>query len=224
MYLFGSLALGAFNAGSDIDYVVVTENPLATAVVAQLAALHDQIAALPNRFATEIEASYIPRQAFRRYDVQDRIHPHLDRGQGERLVPQWTHEEDWIVQRYVLYQHGKTITGPDVRTLLDPVSADELRSAVSVILRDWWLPMVADDHRLQKSSYQTYAVLSLCRIAYTLQQGDVISKLAAASWMLDREPRYASLIQRALKWQLTREDIASTQQLIALVATIQESK
>ncbi len=217
MYLFGSLTLGAFNDGSDIDYVVVTESALSNGLVARLAALHEQIASLPNRFATEIEASYIPRKAFRRYDAADREHPHIDRGEGERLVQRWTHEEDWIVQRYVLHQHGITIAGPDVRGLLDPVSPDELKGAVSAILRGWWLPMVDDDYKLQKSGYQAYAVLSMCRIAYTLERGDVLSKLAAAAWMLDREPGFTDLIHRALKWQLSNDDIATTQQLIARV-------
>lgn len=224
MYLFGSLALGAFNDGSDIDYVVVTENVLSPTSVASLAALHDQITMLPNRYATEIEASYIPRVAFRRYNVDDREHPHIDRGKGERLVARWTHEEDWIVQRYVLYQHGITLAGPNVRALLDPVSSDELTNAVTAILRNWWLPMVTDDHKLQKSDYQAYAVLSMCRIAYTLTHGDVVSKLTTAAWMLNREPSYSELIYRALGWQLTNEDIATTQQLIARTGTYQEGK
>lgn len=224
MYLFGSLSLGAFNDGSDIDYVVVTENALSQREVAYLSALHEQIAALPNRFATEVEASYIPRTAFRRHNVEDRIHPHLDRGNGERLVPQWTHEEDWIVQRYVLYQHGITVAGPSVRSLLDPVSSDELKSAVIAILDKWWLPMVADTHKLQASGYQAYAVLSMCRIAYTLTHGDVVSKLAAAAWMLDRAPDYRDLIQRALVWQLNTTDVPKTQSLIALVGSYPESR
>jgi hypothetical protein len=217
MYLFGSIVLGAFNDGSDIDIAVVTAGVLPDALVAQLAAFHDATARLPSRYAEQIEASYIPRAAFRRYDHRDRHHPHLDRGEGERLVARRQHDEDWIVQRYVLYQHGIAVAGPDVRTLLDPVSAEALREAVVAILRAWWQPMIDDPTRLLHTGYQAYAVLSMCRMSYTLAEGGVLSKPAAAAWMSARQPRWSDAVRRALAWQMTVEDVPQTQTLIASV-------
>jgi predicted nucleotidyltransferase len=216
MYLFGSLALNAFTDGSDVDYVVVTESALPDTTIAQLAALHERIAALPMRYATEIEAAYIPRAAFRRYDYGDRHHPHIDRGVGERLTVR-QFDEDWIVQRYVLYQHGITVAGPDVRTLLDPVTADALNSAVRIILDSWWCPMLDDPIKLLHLGYQAYAVLSMCRMAYTLEHGAVLSKPAAAQWMIGRLPEYADVIRRALDWQIKTDDLVQTQAMIRLV-------
>lgn len=217
-YLFGSLAIGAFNVHSDIDAVIVCQHALQDAQIARLAALHEQIAALPNRWATEIEASYLPSKAFRRHDPLHCIHPHIDRGRGELLVARWRHDEDWIIQRHVLYEHGVVLYGPDVRTLLDPVSRHELREAVIALMRTWWLPMLADSARLAHMGYQAYAALTMCRMARTLELGDVVSKLAAAVWMQAQQPQFNDLLRRALDWQLTHADIPHTQALIALVA------
>lgn len=217
-YVFGSLAIGAFNNRSDIDAVVVCQNVLQDPQIARLTALHEQIAAQPNRWATEIEASYLPRRAFRRHDPLNCIHPHIDRGRGEQLVARWRHDEDWIIQRHVLYEHGVVLCGPDVRTLLDPVSRHELREAVIAILRMWWFPMLTDSTRLEHTEYQAYAALTLCRMAYTLERGEVVSKLAAASWMQAQQPQFSDLIGRAVDWKLTEADVPQTQALIAQVA------
>jgi predicted nucleotidyltransferase len=221
MYLDGSLACGGFDADSDIDFIVVVDREIDPAGLAALQAMHDRIAKIDSPWALQLEGSYIPLAAIRRYRPPDVLHPNLERGPGERLKVVG-HDEDWIIHRRNLREHGITLAGPDPRTLVDPVSPEELQDAMRAILRKWWAGFLDDRApRLQNRGYQSYAVLSMCRILYTLRTGSVASKRAAAAWAktflsADR----GRLIERAWDGRhhpgdsAAAEDIAETQEFI----------
>lgn len=88
LYLYGSLALGDFNPdrSSDIDFLVVTADEIPRATIAALAAMHERMAASESRWATELEGSYIPVNAVRRYDVRRNIR------NTPAVVGQWAHD------------------------------------------------------------------------------------------------------------------------------------
>src|SRR5688572_4332445 len=85
MYLFGSLANGDFDQYSDIDVLVVTDGEISKAAFSGLKEMHAQINAIDSPWAIQLEVSYIPQHALRRFDPQNKLHPHLDRGKDEVL-------------------------------------------------------------------------------------------------------------------------------------------
>jgi hypothetical protein len=200
VYLDGSLATGDFvEHRSDIDVVVVTEDALAGEVVAALAAMHARLAAGPSKWARELEVSYIPRRALRRFDPDDNRHPCIQRGTDQVVTEE--HGCDWVIHRHVLRQHGVALAGPDPRTLIDPVDAGGLRDAVVSLLHDWWMPAPTCRRRLDNPFYRSYAVLTMCRMRYTLRYGVVVSKATAARRaQATLHARWAPLIQAALAW------------------------
>jgi len=200
MYLYGSLALGDFNPrSSDIDFLVATTAEVTEVQLTALQALHMRLAAEPTKWALELEGSYIPLSALRRYRPPDTHHPHIDRGSPDLRIEQ--HDTDWIVQRFSLREHGVTLAGPAPQTLIDPISSDELRQAVCDLLW-WWELQLSDTSRVEAPAYQVYTILSMCRIRYTLQHGDILSKPAAARWaQRELDPRWAGLIRAAQAWQ-----------------------
>lgn len=223
MYLYGSLALGDFNPdGSDIDFLAVMEDEVSAAALAALQALHERVFVLDPPFSEELEGSYVSRAALRRFDPATARHPHIDRGEATVHVTQ--HEVDSIFQRYVLREHGVTLVGPPPSTWVDPITADDLRQATVELVRIWWAPMAHDPWRLYQPGYQVYAVLTMCRMLYTLSHGDVVSKPAAAQWALEtQDARWAPLIERALAWRRDdgvdrTADVPETRAFIRLVA------
>lgn len=197
MYLEGSLAGGDFDADSDIDFVVVTDEEVSADRFAALRAMHERIAALDTPWAIQLEGSYISRAALRRHGPEPLTHPNIERGQGERLKMA-RHDEDWIIHRHNLREGGITLAGPPPDTLVDPISPDDLRRAAFAVLDGWWATMVEDATPLCRRGYQSYAVLSLCRILYTLRHGSVASKREAAQWARDTlDERWAPLVDRA---------------------------
>jgi predicted nucleotidyltransferase len=213
MYLFGSLANGDFDAHSDIDVLFVTDEVISEEKFQALYAMHENIAKIDSPWAIQLEVSYIPRGALRQYDPSDNKHPHMDRGTDEHLhIMQ--HDSDWIVQRYTLRKRGISVTGPALHLLIDPVLPGDLRWAVSDILNSWIRHFLDEPQMLKYRGYQSYTVLTLCRILYTYETGEVVSKPVAAEWAkrkLDKE--WIALIDDAIQGRQAPGQEASSQSL-----------
>lgn len=198
MYLHGSLSNGGFDEHSDIDIVFVTKNEVSEDMFSALHAMHLEMAKLDSPWAHQLEVSYIPQHSLRRFDRSDMLHPHLDRGRGE-VLHRMAHESDWVIQRFVLRERGVIITGPHPITLIDPISPDDLRRAIVEVLPLWLGPILEQPSQISKRGYQSFFVLSLCRIFYTLKYGEIVSKAAAANWALEAlDAKWKELIERAL--------------------------
>jgi hypothetical protein len=200
VYLEGSLAAGDFaEHSSDIDVLVVTEDALSDEVVAALGTMHARLATGTSKWTRELEVSYIPRRALRRFDPENNVHPCIQRGSNELLMEE--HDRAWVIHRHVIREHGVALAGPDPRTLIDPVDAGDLRAAVVSLLHEWWTPAPTCRWWLDNPFYRSYAVLTMCRMRYTLQYGVVVSKPIAARWaQASLDARWMPLIQAALAW------------------------
>jgi hypothetical protein len=197
MYLEGSLTSGDFDQDSDIDFVVVTDDDISENFFSALQAMHERIATIDSWCAIQLEGSYISQYALRRHDPEHALHPNIERGNGERLKLVY-HDEPWIIHRYILRKRGITLIGPAPKTLIDPVSPNELRRAMLPTLHGWATQILNNPNEIISRGYQSYTVLSLCRILYTLQYGDVVSKSKAARWAKETVgERWKALIDRA---------------------------
>lgn len=202
LYLYGSLSSGDFDPGSsDIDFLVVTESELPPETVGALAAMHARIAASGLPWANRLEGSYIPRSALRRQDPVNARHPTIgldwDFGPAE-------HGPEWVIQRWIVREQGVTLAGPLPATLIDPITPGELRAAVIEILLGFWAEQVhgSEPEWLRTREYQAFAVLTMCRALYTIEQDVLVSKPAAAAWARTAlGPRWAPLIDQALSWR-----------------------
>jgi predicted nucleotidyltransferase len=197
MYLEGSLANGDFDEDSDIDFVAVTDVEVTEDLFSHLQKMHDDLAATDSLWATELEGSYISQQALRRYDPANDVHPNIERGRGERLK-MVDHGEVWNVHRHILREHGIVLFGPDPKALIDPITPGDLHSSMSSTLRSWATHILHHPKAIDYRGYQSYVVLTLCRILYTLQVGEVTSKWKSASWVKESTgEKWKWLIDRA---------------------------
>ncbi len=104
----------------------------------------------------------------------------------------------WVVLRSNLYENGITLAGPPPQSLVEPVTPEDLRQATLANVSGWAEPMLADPAVIDSSSYQSYIVLTLCRMLYTLRNGVRISKPAAVRWALTTlTGQWTGLIERA---------------------------
>src|SRR6266545_3494137 len=196
MYLEGSLTSADFDQDSDIDFVVVTDDEVSGDLFLALQAMHERIATLNSPWAIQLEGSYISRHALRRYDPAHAMHPNIERGPGERLK-MTRHDAAWVVHRSILRERGITVIGPAPHTLIDPVAPDDLRQAMLEIAPGWAAAILANPTQLHRRDYQSYIVLTLCRMLYTLHAGTVVSKPVAARWAQEAlGQRWAPLIER----------------------------
>ena len=197
IYIHGSLANGGFDAHSDIDVIFMTTDHVSDETFEALKEMHKQIAQMDSPWAIQLEAAYIPEDAIRRADPPNIRYPHLDRGHGE-ILHQMAPDRDWNIPRHILRERGIVIIGPDPKTLIDPVPPDELRQAVREGLPVWFTPILNDPSEISKRGDQSFFVLSICRMLYTLEHGEILSKQAAAEWALEHlDAKWKPLIERA---------------------------
>jgi predicted nucleotidyltransferase len=202
LYVVGSFALGDFNADSDADFLVVTHSDVTALQETALQTMHGQIYDLEipwttTPWAKHLEGSYITNALLRRPDPLRTPLLYLDN--TARVLERSDHCNKALV-RWTLREHGIALAGPEPKTLVEPVVADDLRSETSRIMRDWLAEMLAEPDALNNRWYQTYAVVSHCRMLYTMQTGTITSKLRAVRWGQEKlESRWNGLIERA--WQ-----------------------
>lgn len=182
MYLYGSLSTGDFDLEtSDIDFLVVTTSTLPDKTIADLETMHHRIWNSGLKWAAKLEGSYIPRRDIRKHNPRSGACPTVNEGRfylDKR-------GSDWIIQRHVIREQGVILAGPDPKTLIDPVDPRDLRSAVKGVLNEWWFPMLEDPTWLREhgSEYHAFAIMTMCRALYTLDNGTIVSKLVAARWV-----------------------------------------
>lgn len=201
MYLYGSLSSGDFNPEtSDVDFLVVTTDTLSDNKIAELEAMHQRIWAGGLKRASRLEGSYIPQKDIRRHDPNNAPCPTINEGKFYVDKP----GSDWIIQRYIVRECGVILAGSDPKTLIDPVTADELRGAVLETLQEWWFPMVNDSTWLREhgSNYHGFAVITMCRALHALKYGTIVSKPVAVRWAKENlGHQWHKLIEQAVASQ-----------------------
>jgi predicted nucleotidyltransferase len=206
MYLYGSLATGGFDRDSDVDFIVVTDEEVSDGLFAELHDMHTRIKTMDSWCAAQLEGSYIPCCALKHYDPVHALYVHIDRGRDERL--QRMHLDNdrlgrawwggWILLRSTIREHGIILAGPDPNTLIDPVPPSDLWQAALSVLNGWAADILNDPAQIKNRGYQSYTVLTLCRILYTFHFSAVISKPEAIRWAQETlDKRWMPLIDSA---------------------------
>ena len=232
MYLYGSLAYGGFDVDSDVDFVVVTQDELSEACFSALRDMHARVAKINSWCATQLEGSYTPKHALRTFNPERILYLHIDRGGDLGLYAMKVEDEHvshawwggWVLLRSVLLEYGVTLAGPAPAAFINPVPPEELKQANLASLYGWFEDFLGNPAELENAGYQSYTVLTMCRILYTHERSVIFSKQVAAQWAQERlgEP-WNSLIERA--WtgrhhpgiKASPEEIERTQEFIRFV-------
>jgi predicted nucleotidyltransferase len=196
MYLYGSLATGGFNLRtSDIDFAIVTETTLPDEIIARIEAIHMDVWDSSLKWAQKLEGSYLPKTLIRRHDPNGSPCPTIN--EGSFYLDR--RGSDWIIQRHIIREYGIIIAGLNPKSLIDPVSPEEIRQAVVGVLKEWWFPMLENPAWLKErgSEYHAYAVISMCRALHVVAHGTIISKPAATRWAREKFPEWNLLIHKA---------------------------
>jgi Domain of unknown function (DUF4111) len=184
-YLHDSLALGDFDmASSDIDFAIVTENLLEPETISKLEAMHENLLGTFPKTAAMLEGAYIPSSIFRRHDIHAPAIPHVY-GNSFYLAQLEPH---WVLNRAILREFAMTLAGPNLDSLIDPISLKDRQDAVRDFLLEWWQPMLTYSTRLENAEYRVYALQTMARALCTFETGELHSKPGAICWALEHLP------------------------------------
>jgi hypothetical protein len=183
-YLVGSLATGDFDLDSDIDFLIVTREELTDTDIPLIQALHLEIHNLECYAAQHLEGSYISKYLLTRPDLVG-VQPLWYVDNGSTLLERSVHDNQWHV-RWILHECAITLTGPNPKALLQPVSAEALRAEMQASIQKIRANFLAEIDKplawFNTRFGQSFTVLTCCRMLHTLQSGAVKSKLAAVQW------------------------------------------
>ncbi len=195
-YLQGSFALGAGDHFSDVDFVIVTRDEVTGSQESELGVLHARLPGQASYWAQHLEGSYVRSRALRRVERARQSWLYVDN--GSRVIERSVHDNTAGV-RWVLREHGIVLTGPDPDTLIDDVSAEELRGEAFETSLAWQKQVSSHPEFLDNALRQQQHVLALCRVAFTARVGEIASKESAGRWALEHlDRRWAALIDKAI--------------------------
>lgn len=205
-YLQGSFAIGDFDQHSDVDFIIVTRDHLSASEVQSLQLMHKRIFHLDTAWAQHLEGSYFSQSLLRDLPIGERgrwqpkppgyISPVWYLDNGSSTLIQSDHCNTLVV-RWALREHGVTLVGPAPTTLVDPIPAAALRAEILATMRIWGADILAHPDEYDNRFYQTYIVLSYCRMLHDLRNGFPGSKPAGAAWAkANLNPSWGALIDR----------------------------
>ena len=204
VYLTGSLSYGDFNPeNSDIDLLVIIKNPISEEKLEALKKMHLDVERNNDKWAKRIECSYVLLEMLPSILPPKTPRPYIGEG---IFYPEAPYGNEWIINQYLLYNHGISLLGPDFKILVKPIDIEDVRAACIQDLFEEWDPKIYNPEWLNNSHYQSYIVLNLCRILYTVMRHATTTIKVSASWVkCELAPRWSSLIQTAEDWHYGKE-------------------
>jgi hypothetical protein len=230
MYLTGSLAVGDFDNESDVDFVIMIHARVPEDQLLELQKMHLRLHHADTKWATCLEGYYILQTELNHYDANSAWHLYLDNGSKD-LEAVTDNHKDWVFERFVLQEYAIVLDGPDAKSLFDAIPVKTLQKTVFAELQRWSWEVLDQPASLNNRWFQSFMVLSLCRMLYTLKFGTIVSKVAAVEWAKGSlDPKWRPLIERAwqerpnpplkARMQAEQEDVEATPGFIQYVLDI----
>jgi len=206
IYLTGSLSYGDFDENSsDIDITVILRKTVSSKGLEKIKKLHVKLEKNFEKWAKRLECTYTP------VEMLKSILPPLEPrpwycGLESFLYEKAPYGNEWIINNYLLYHYSIPLFGPDFKELISPIDIEEVQKACIRDLFVEWEPKIDIPGYLDNSHFQSYLILNLCRILYTVLHKTAGSKRVSAAWV-KREfgMPWKTLIDLAENWQYGKE-------------------
>jgi len=187
IHLFGSALHGGLKPSSDIDLLVVVEEPLRgdvrdalmTELLTASAPAGVSEVVRPLEVTIVAQSSITPWRHPARRELQfgEWLREDIEAGRFEGAM---TDPDVTILLSKVLL-HGNSLVGPEPQEVLGPVPASDVMQALLETAAQWNVP---EDW----AGEEKHIVLALARMWFTASTGAIASKDDAAHWLVERLP------------------------------------
>ncbi|MCX6084840.1 MAG: DUF4111 domain-containing protein [Caldiserica bacterium] len=191
--LYGSLALGGFiERSSNINFLTVMVGQIGDDDQLAIRTLHRQLRRL-DPWASRLDGEYAELEQIEADDLDT---PCLFVADGSLGGRREVSKPDWLT----LVQCGVNIIGPEPAAFIPDVPWVDLEREMYNSLGSYWAPKADTLWLFLSSAWVAFAVLTLCRILYTMDRHTVTSKQEAAEYTLGIMPgEWHRLIREALR-------------------------
>jgi streptomycin 3"-adenylyltransferase len=218
VYLHGSAVAGGLRPRSDVDLLVVIDQPMKSGVREYLAA---DLMKISGRYPSDPEGRRpVELIVFLRADLSASLYP----ARSEFVYGEWLRQEYEVGEipkpvcdpelTLVLAQSRQeaiSLFGPNASSLLPPIPRSDISRAIKDVLPDLIKALQGDERNV---------LLTLARMWRTLVTGEFVSKDVAADWAAARLPaiqaavlahaREIYLRGREENWQNRRQELQLT--------------
>ncbi|QEM80890.1 aminoglycoside adenylyltransferase family protein [Halomonas binhaiensis] len=216
-YLHGSAVAGGLQPSSDVDVLVVIDEPLDSETRLSLTTALMGISGHPARdsslrpvelmifLRTQLVADIYPARC--EFIYGEWLRHEFERG----AIPQPAEDPELTLVLAQARQEAKPLFGPSASELLPLIPPADIRRAIGDLLPDLLASLQGDERNV---------LLTLARMWRTLTEGDFVTKDAAASWAeprlpvehaaLLRDAREAYLGMHADDWSTRQEEVLRT--------------
>jgi len=203
IYLFGSLTYESFNEKtSDIDLVVITETFFEKMELENIKCIHKKLNEINEKWSKRLEVSYTPIYMLSTKNIPIIPRPYYN----EIFYDEATYGNEWLINNYQLIKYGKTIFGPEYKTLIkfNITIGDIVECCINDFYKEWY-PQIEINGYTSNSHCQVYTVLNICRIIYTILNSKTESKQNSAYWVKNKYDQWKNLIEKAEEWDYDKE-------------------
>ncbi|MBE5963243.1 MAG: DUF4111 domain-containing protein [Lachnospiraceae bacterium] len=198
-YLYGSLVWGDFDVlCSDIDTLCVITSEITLEEIDKLRIMHEKIATEKPAWRDRVEVHYASLNGLKNFRKSSFKMGNISPGEPLHIIDAGP---EWIDEWYCVQEYAITLFGIDKADVIPHIEKYEFIQTICGYACSF-RERIRDS---KNSCYsQAYAILTLCRALYTVINGEQVSKIAAARWVMEKFPEYSSVINDALIWRHER--------------------
>jgi predicted nucleotidyltransferase len=202
IYLSGSLTYGGFNEkSSDIDIVVITKKMIVGNELEKIKNIHDTLKEIDKKWSNRFEASYTPLEMLKEKESPKMPRPYYN----ETFYNEATYGNEWLINNYLLCNYGKIIYGPKFSKLIkESITIKDIQQSCTNDFFIEWKPKINDKEYFRNSHNQAYIVVNICRIIYTIINGETANKPKSTKWVKERYEKWEKLITEAEEWDYSK--------------------
>ncbi|MFJ8525045.1 nucleotidyltransferase domain-containing protein [Bacillus cereus] len=179
VYIYGSIALGAFHAEtSDVDFVTVISDFVNEAEKQQLVELHKKLSG--STLGKRMDGMYIPLVDLGKYN--DEMNEYVYCADGKANMGHWDIN---AVTWWTLKNQGITVTGKEAEDLSYQIRWDDVVNTMKYNVEQYWSEKAKQPYLFFIEEWVESAVVTMGRILYTLDHKTIVSKDRGLQYLLE---------------------------------------
>lgn len=182
VYLYGSIALGAFNvAMSDIDFIVLLKRAASEQEVETIKEIHSKMS--NQQFGSRMDGVYVQADLAGKTNEELSAYPYCS--EGKVSIGHWdVNHITW----WVLKEHGITLQGTLIGELNIPTKWEDVLRTLEYNMNEYWFNKTKKIYLFLFDSMVEFAACTISRIICSLERGDILSKEKALILCIDMLP------------------------------------
>jgi hypothetical protein len=207
IYLTGSLSYGDFNLmSSDIDITNILKAKFNKDELIEVRKIHETMQDSFPKWSRRFECTYTTIAMLSETLPPKEPRPWYN-GNESRLYSAAPYGNEWIMNKYLLYEYSIPLFGPDFKIITNGVEMNEFQQACIRDIFEEWEPKLNENTYFDDDRHSVYFVLNLCRILYTLHTANAGTKPQSSDWTRQKFPEWNNIILCAQQWEYGKKFI-----------------